>query len=413
MSGRFGRAAATCEKEGGEMKQNKPSMSTKYGHSMYKKFLPLAILLAFIFASATCPPKPQPEKVWVNVCNSFPDLPASEARIANEYCPSHPAQYVKGTEPIVTCTLHVKPEPPIPQCDIPWPTTHKLLIWSGLLLCDLSTKDNPEFQESDLDDYYDALAVDGVNAIRSFAFFLDEVPGYWESWKPVDVEYAKVVSDRLALLMARKITTIVSLEPYGGMATDSELSWIIDTCKPFLPFIIFEMANENGDIGLNQKLIGMLKAKGIPNSAIQIYFQDSGTYADLLQNELNGEGLSCLHGVSSMATIDQPGIGWSTSPGCLKLMSLGLYPSSDGEDATHSARGLYWFWLPPPGPGRRPSVDQIYEITKWCLQNGRGYEQLSASAFQSGGRPNLKAAIELGREERKAMRRAWEDIKCP
>jgi len=391
------------------MKRNKPSMSAKHGHSTYKKFLPLAILLAFIFASATCPPKPQPEKVWVNVCNSFPDLPASEARIANEYCPSHPAQYVKGTEPTVTCTFHVKPpEPIIPQCDIPWPTTHKLLIWSGLLLCDLSTKDNPEFLELDFDDYYDALAVDGVNAIRSFAFFLDEIPGYWESWKPVDLEYAKCVTDRLTLITARRLTAIVSLWAYGGGSTDSEIDYIIDLAKPFMPYVIFEPINEAYGMSGQIKIINMLKAKGVPNSAIMLAFQDSGEFADTLVNTLAGEGLASGHGVGSMETINAPWPnGWATSSGTLALMKLGLFPSSDGEDATHSARGLYWFWLPPPGPGRRPSVDQIYEITKWCLQNGRGYEQLSASGFQSGGRPNLKAAIELGREERKAMRKAW------
>jgi hypothetical protein len=42
------------------------------------------------------------------------------------------------------------------------------------------------------------------------------------------------------------------------------------------------------------------------------------------------------------------------------------------------------------------------------LEHGKAWEMLSASGFQSGGRPNLKAAIELGREERRAMRRAWD-----
>jgi hypothetical protein len=183
---------------------------------MKKKTILILLCLALIFTSATCPPKPIPEKVWISICSDFPDLPPDQARIANEYCPSRPAQYLKSNQPTEICTTHKKPEPPIPQCDIPWPETRKLLIWSGLLLCDLSTKDNPEFLESDLDDYYDALTLDGVNATRSFAFFLDEQSGYWESWKPVDAEYAEHFTARLKLITERRLTAIVSLWAYSG-----------------------------------------------------------------------------------------------------------------------------------------------------------------------------------------------------
>jgi len=391
------------------MKRNKPSMSTKYGHSTYKKFLPLAILLAFIFTAATCPPKPPTVKIQVLVCNSFPDLPATEARIANSYCQStHWAEYVKGHEPTAICTLHVKPEPPIPQCDIPWPTTHKLLIWSGLLLCDLSTKDNPEFQESDLDDYYDALVADGVNAIRSFAFFLDET-AEWESWKPVDPEYAEHFTARLKLITERKLTAIVSLWAYGGGSTDSEIDYIIDLAKPFMPYVIFEPINEAYGMSGQIKIINMLKAKGVPNSAIMLSFQDSGEFADTLVNTLAGEGLASLHGVGSLADIHAPWPnGWSTSDGTLRLMQIGFGGSDDG--ATSSVAGGYlWPWL-PNGEGRRPPVSELFEMVKWMLANGKHFEHLSASAFQSGGRPNLKAAIELGREERKAMRKAYDEV---
>jgi len=401
--------------EGEGMKRNRPGMSAKHGHSTYKKFLPLAILFAFIFTSATCPPKPPPEKVWVNVCNSFPDIPATEARVANKYCPSHPAQYVKGTEPVVICVLHVKPEPPIPQCDIPCWLTHQYLIYDACLLGWPSSVNNEEFTIEDETAYADAITEDGINCIRGFGFFLDDVykdgKPYWISWKPVDEEYQSVFQRRLKLMADRKITTIVSLWAYGGGSTDSEIDYIVDLARPFMPLVIFEMQNESSSMSEQRRLIARCKAKGIPNSALLINFNDSGDFADCLQNELNGEGLACGHGVGSMQTIDAPWPnGWSTSSGTLALMKYGLFPSSDGEDAAHSAQGLYWFWLPPPGPGRRPSVDQIYEITKWSLQNGRGYEQLSAAAFQSGGRPNLKAAIELGREERLAMRRAYNEV---
>jgi hypothetical protein len=317
---------------------------------------------------------------------------------------------LKSNQPTEICTKHTKPEPPIPQCDIPWPETHKLLIWSGLLLCDLSTKDNPEFQESDLDDYYNALAEDGVNATRSFAFFLDETPSYWESFKPVNDDYAAHFTARLKLITERKLTAVVSLWAYGGGSTDSEIDYVIDLAKPFLPYVIFEPINEAYGMSGQIKIVNMLKAKGVPNSAILLSFVDSGEFADMLVNGLNGEGLACGHGVGSMETIDQPGVGWSTSAGCLALMKVGFFGSNDGEDAMHAATGLYWFWLPPPGPGRRSSEGQIFDVTKWMLQHGRGWEHLSASGFQNSGRPNLKQAVELGREERKAMRAAYNEV---
>jgi hypothetical protein len=381
-----------------------------------RKKIAWILTLALLLLAATCPPKPPTQKIQVLICNSFPDLPATEARIVNAYCPSsHFAEYVKGHEPVTTCTLHVKPEPPIPVCDIPWPETHKLLIWEGTLLSFLSTKENEEFTWADMVAYADALAQDGTNCIRSFSFFLDDVyrdgKEYWVSWKPADAEYRDIIQARLKLLVDRKITTIVSLEPYGGMATDSELEWIIETCKPFLPYVIFETCNESGDMDLHRRLIAMLKAKGIPNKNIMLYYCDSGDFADCLVNELNGEGLASLHGVGSVETIFAPWPkGWATSDGTLALCKLGLFPSSDGEDAEHKALGSFWHWLPDPEPGRRPSADQAYEITSWALKNSRGWEFLSAAGFLESDRPNLKKAIELGRPERKAMRAAYNEV---
>jgi hypothetical protein len=143
-----------------------------------------------------------------------------------------------------------------------------------------------------------------------------------------------------------------------------------------------------------------------------IYYADSGAFADLLVNALEGKGLASLHGVGSMETINQPGTGWSTSPGCMKLMEYGLTGSNDGEDATHSAKGLFWPWL-PNGPGQRSTAGQGHDIEAWNLAHGHGWEFLSASGFQTGdpkqGRPNIKKAIELGREERKALRAAYNE----
>jgi hypothetical protein len=382
---------------------------------MKKRIFFSILIFSIIFSASICKPKPIPEKVWISVCSDFPDLPPAQAKIANPYCPSHLAQYLKSNQPTEICTKHVKPEPVIPQCDIPWPETHKLLIWEGTLLCFLSTEENPEFTPEGVISYADAIAVDGVNCIRSFSFFLDEIPGYWESWKPVDEEYRTIVQTRLKLLSDRKITAIVSLEPYGGMATDSEINWIIDTCVPFLPYVIFETANESGDMNLHRRLIAMLKAKGIQNKNIMLYYVDSGDFADCLVNELAGEGLASLHGVGSMETINAPWPnGWSTSPGTLALMAKGLTGSNDGDDYAKAAKGLFWPWL-IGGPGQRSTAEQGHDITLWYLQNGgRGWEFLSAAGFQQHGpnqkRPDLLGAVELGREERRAMRRAYQEV---
>jgi hypothetical protein len=371
------------------------------------------LALALLFTAATCPPKPPTPKVWVAVCNAFPDMPAAEARVANEYCPAtHPAQYVKGSEPTVVCTLHVKPEPPIPQTDIPYNEKHKMVSWDGALLGFFCSKDlDGEFTKERCTTYANALAEDGMSMTRGFSHFYDELPGEWESWKPVDTEYREVLQWRLKLMADRKITSILSLEPYAGNAPDADLEWIIESAKPFLPYVIFETANECGSMALHTRLIFMLKAHGIPNASIALYFVDSGEFADMMVNGLAGEGLASLHGVGSMETINAPWPwGWAASPGTLKLMEYGLTGSNDGEDAEHKALGFFWPWM-PEGPGRRSTAAQGHDILAWNLQNkGRGWEFLSAAGFQSGSRrPNLLEAVEKGREERRAMRRAWRE----
>ncbi len=59
-----------------------------------------------------CWKKKPKKKIWTQNCNSFPDLPATSARLANEYCPaSHQAEYIEGQEPKLKCIIHEKPEP--------------------------------------------------------------------------------------------------------------------------------------------------------------------------------------------------------------------------------------------------------------------------------------------------------------
>jgi hypothetical protein len=382
-----------------------------------RAFILFILAMALVFMAPACPPKPPTPKIWVEVCDAFPDMPAIEARLANEYCPSHhQAQYIKGAEPLI-CTKHTKPEPSIPQCDIPWPDKHAFISWDGALLGYFCSKElDGEFTKDRLTAYANALAEDGIPMTRGFSHFYDEIPGVWESWKPVDQEYRDVLQSRIRLMAERKITSIISLEPYGavGPAPDADIDWIIDSAKPFLPFVVFETANENGNSGLSIKLINQLKAHGIPNENIMIYFEDSGAFADLLVNALEGKGLASLHGVGSMETINAPWPrGWSTSPGTLKLMEYGLTGSNDGDDGEKKAEGLFWPWM-PNGPGQRSTAAQGHDITVWMLAHGRGWEFLSASGFQQHGpgqqRPDLLGAVELGRGERKALRAAYSEM---
>jgi hypothetical protein len=376
----------------------------------------ILLVMALVFMAPACPPKPPTPKIWITVCNDFPDMPATEARIANEFCPAtHPAQYIDkdGQKPIEVCTTHKKPEPVIPQCDIPWNDKHAFIPWDGALLGYFCSKElDGEFTKERLTAYADALATDGIPMTRGFSHFYDDIPGVWESWKPIDAEYQGVLQSRIRLMAERKITSIISLEPYGaGLAPDADIDWIIDSAKPFLPFVVFETANENGDTKLSEKLINQLKAHGIPSENILIYYADSGAFADLLVNALEGKGLASLHGVGSMETINAPWPrGWSTSSGTLKLMALGLTGSNDGEDGEKKAQGLFWPWY-PAGPGQRSTATQGHDITVWMLAHGRGWEFLSASGFISGSnRPNLKDAIENGREERRKMRQGYDEV---
>ena len=364
-------------------------------------------------AAATCPPKPPVEKEWILVCNSWPDPDGSHpenARLAASYCPSHLGEYIKGRGPTKICDIaehQIPPPPPVPVCDIPWSDKRIFLGWDGALLCFLSSK---HFTREEVVAYANALAEDGIPLTRSFSYFVDEIPGVWESWKPVDAEYRPVVQERLKLLADRKITMIVSLEPYGAFAPDSDLEWIIETCRPFFPWIIFETANESGDMNLHRRLVGKLKTAGVPSSSIMIYYTDSGDFADCLQVELAGEGLASLHGVGSMETILAPWpAGWAESPGTLALMKIGLRSSNDGEDVEHAAKGLFWPWL-PDGLGRRSTAAQGHEIAGWMLVRGGGFEFLSAAGFQGSNRPDLSKAVDLGREERRALRAAYDEV---
>lgn len=349
--------------------------------------------------------KPKP-KISVSVCNDWADVPGWGARLANEYCPFHPAQYLKGQEPTLVCDKHVKPEPPpiIKTCKIPYHETGKLLCFSGNLLCTLSTKEAATFKEADLPTYFDRLVERGINSFRSFSAFYDTSPG-WDSWRP-DIDgdvYYERLHRRLKWATERKLTVILSIMPYGGIYDNATLARIINETWPtYSPHIIYEPWNENGNLVDNGKIIDMLKTHGVPNKHIQIYFQDSGDWAAYLQ--ANPGMISVDHGVGSMATVNK---WWEGSPGCHGLMALGFYASDDGQDMEKDSHGLAFFGNEKT---RKPDNGQLYEITKFMLEHTTGFDHLSAAGFQLGGVPDLGSEMNIGAGEMDALAAAWHDV---
>lgn len=300
-------------------------------------------------------------------------------------------------------------DPIIPKCSSPYHREGKLLVWSGTSLTTLSTKDNALFKEADLPAYYDALVADGVNAERSFAYFTDGDTN-WDSFLPCNPGFYEHLNYRLGLIKERDLTEIMCLTPYGGENSFDEVREIIRRTKSFLPNIIYECVNEPTTNDRQKRIVDILKDENIPNKYIQINFLDSGEFGELLTVWLNGEGLACAHRTGSMETIrltNELGKAWEGSPGCMRLMGNGLYGSNDGDDVQQSAKGLT-FWAQKPEDKikyRRSDNNQITEITSWMLAHGRGvgFEVLSACGFQASEPPDLKEAIRIGRDERRAM----------
>ena len=312
-------------------------------------------------------------------------------------------------------------------CEIPYRKTGKLLCWSGTMLAGLVMKETATYKDADLPAYYDALAADGVNAERNMVC-LDSTPE-WElnlPWigddlKAVNEEFYRVLDRRMALVAARDLTEIITVGPYSGYDLRGNPDFpgyvreFVKRMKKWLPNIIFETWNEPvgspDEIAETQKqMVTIFQEEGVPDSHIQIAFADGGKNSDILMTQLGGEGLMSLHWIGSMETVQQV---WEPSSNYVPLMGYGLYGSDDGQDTQRSAHGLNWWWHEQQGitEYRRPDNDQIYEITKWMLTHGRGvgYEHLSAAGFQTAATPNLEEAIRIGKDERKAMYRAYCD----
>jgi hypothetical protein len=351
------------------------------------------------------------QKIWTQNCNSFPDLPATSARLANEYCPaSHPAQYLLGQEPKLTCLIHEKPEPEppvIPQCKIPYCETKRLVCFTGSMLCTLSTQDLATFKESDLPDYFSFLVEHGVNSFRSFSSFFDEGDG-WNSWRPDrDADYYEHLHKRLTWATERKLTVILSLWPYKGTYSDAVLIKLIEETWPrYEKYIIYEPINENGNLSDQVRIVNMLLSRGVTNKYTQLYFEDSGAWAQYLVDHPGM--ISTQHEVGSMATVDK---WWEGSPGCHELMDkVGFYGGDDGGDKEKDSHGLMFFGNPD---SKRPDNGQLYEICKFMFEHSVGFDHLSASGFQHGNVPNLADEMAIGKDEMDHMAQAYLDSKLP
>lgn len=415
-------------------------------------FLGIISLMALVvYLSKKKPVRP---KIWIDVCNDFPDMPPDQARIAGEFCPSqHPAQYLVAAQPTTPCGKHLAPPPPplVKKVKNPYHKTKRVISWAPDLMCTVIQQDNELWHEADLPKLLDAMVEDGVPTLRAFAATMDGNPNVWDftmPWngydiKTVNPDYVSQVERRMRLIQERDLTAIICLTPYGlksrsdldkelgpGLGVSQDVLWspdfpvyirnLVRLYKKFLPNVIFETINEpdNGWGRLQEQIVDICLEEGVGPELIQIEFFDSGDCARILVDKLQGKGLCSLHWTGSMNAIEAPWPkGWTDSEGSMRFMQVGLYPNNDGGDGF--GKGLLWSWL-PKGEGRRSSPQQIFDVTKWSLKHwnkftkqdefGRGFEHLSASGFQKSGRPDLLQEIELGRPERQALVAAYQEV---
>ena len=315
------------------------------------------------------------------------------------------------------------------KCVFPYHDTGKIVCFSGTLMSGLCIREHErcEFREADLAEYYDTLVEDGINSERNFATFLDE-DEYWKAHRPwvgedldvVNEEYYQVFDRRMAFVVERRLTEVVTIGPYSGYHLKSNLKFpdyvreFIRRTKKWIPYIIYETWNEPtgvpGEQYDSQKLIvDILKTEGI-REHVQVNWFDSSLFYQLISEDLQGKGLAAIHWYGSEQSADTLKVGMMAS----HLIPNGTYPCSDGEDWHREAKGLDWPW-DTTKEYRRPSVEQIRYISKVISElGGKGFDHLSASGFQPNKKtPNLKTAIDLGREERRAMGEVFGTIPKP
>jgi hypothetical protein len=272
------------------------------------------------------------------------------------------------------------------------------------MLCDLCTKDNLLFKEEYLPAYYDELAKDGVNAIRSFLATFDGTPN-WPTYNGHEPDHLDMLRRRLKMIKDRDLTAIVSLKPYGGSLSWDDYRVLIHLCLEFAPNVIFEPINEPMENSFQAQVYGILKNEfHVEDRFIQFNWVDSSDFKASMV-AMQGRGLASCHGVATMETINAPyPMGWAGSSGTMELMSLGMGGSNDGKDAAGASQGAYFYGLSPDS--RRPNLVQLKDCATWMLQNGKAYEHLSALAFAKQEEPDIRAITEYGRDERKMFRAA-------
>jgi hypothetical protein len=410
----------------------------------------LALILAFTAGACPGPHPPTPPLVKVEVCSVSGILP-------NPYCPTTEIREFKpDAVPVLTCTVHHAPDPPAKtKVADPWPDgSGELRAWSGTLYSSLCGAAGV-IDEAKLENLYEALALDGINAERNFAWFADQSDAWagqyllpWApdwSWNEAywaqlnrrlqlwagDRNGAEIISilDACSLYSGdswdvnplNKLVTTPSQVFSAGPARDKIAAFARELARrtaKFAPRIIYETRNEGGQIvgfdalhDYDTAIIAALKAEGVPSLNIQVNWYDSSLFYQTISEALGGAGLAATHQICSEVDADW----YRDSPGKQGLADAGDYPCSDGpsfgvgeDPPAYRAKGMTFHWLmgtPAENPGRRPDPGQICYIfgVMRGIKHPR-FEQLSAVAFQLTNAPDLDAAVTLGRAERLALR---------
>jgi hypothetical protein len=383
----------------------------------------------------TCTLHHAPIMVRVIVC-------AESGLLPNAYCPAkEEREFEAGSEPAAICTVHKAPT----KVADPWTPGGALRAWNGTLYSSLAAT---LFDEAKLEALYEAMAVDGVNAERNFAWFADVTDTWagkyllpWNADWAWNEAYWAQLDRRLNMWCGKRngteiISVLDACSMYegeswevnplnklaarpadvfrAGPARDKVIAFAVELynrTKKYGSLIVIETRNEGDQIvgfdGLydyDNAVLQALLAAGGAKDHIATEWYDSSQFYETIDQGMSGKGLAFTHGINSEKSVNW----YRDSPGKQGLAALGDRPSADGPDFYDSEGaplGLAWFWL-PSGIGRRASPPQIKYIIRVMSDLGHpGYEFLSASAFQGSKAPDLDAAITLGRAERLAMRR--------
>jgi hypothetical protein len=260
--------------------------------------------------------------------------------------------------------------------------------------------------DSRLAEYYNALVKDGVNAERNFSTC---APG--DPYDPLDyyqfgdADYLKIIQTRLEIIKKRDLTEIVILQPYRDSITDDQARWLIRALRPYLPNVILTPVNEPQpqDMDKIMSIVNIALNEGWPKRNLLIEYCDCGTWGDMMLGGLKNEVSVSRHWIGSIETINEIFSGGTAQ----EILSWGTFcGSNDGPDKLGQAHGLNFRYLEDLGvKNLRPTNDELHNIAGWFLSNGRGYEHLSAAAYQRPGKafPNMDDAISLGRGERIAL----------